>query len=65
MVWKFRDEISLSVNRVGPSGFEPESKRPKRPSIGQANPRAPRQPPCLGFLNITLTANIDYWMVGE
>ena len=26
---------------MGPSGFEPESKRPKRPSIGQANPRAP------------------------
>ena len=65
MVWKFRDKISLLVNRVGPSGFEPESKRPKRPSIGQANPRAPRQSPCLGFLNLTLTANIDYWMVGE
>ena len=25
---------------MGPSGFEPESKRPKRSSIGQANPRA-------------------------
>jgi len=29
-----------SSHEVGPSGFEPESKRPKRSSIGQANPRA-------------------------
>ena len=26
---------------VGDPGFEPGSKRPKRPSIGQANPIAP------------------------
>ena len=29
---------------VGDPGFEPGSKRPKRPSIGQANPIAPCSP---------------------
>ena len=40
--------------KVGLSRFELESKRPKRPSIGQANPQA-LPIPALGlpFLNVT------------
>ena len=31
-------------SKVGDPGIEPGSKRPKRPSIGQANPIAPCSP---------------------
>ena len=38
----YRSELTPLL--VGDPGFEPGSKRPKRPSIGQANPIAPCSP---------------------
>ena len=57
-------QVMLLAKKVGLPRFELGSKRPKRPSIGQANPQTlPNHAQMFPFLNVTQEVGMCYHLV--